>query len=105
MLALFCYARGDNYKQTFIVEIEKEKSVSDLKDAIKEIYRPIFDDIPADSLDLWKALVPINKDLKEKVEALNLEDGDSLQSFEILSDIFSDLEKKCVHYHRPTPVW
>ena len=89
--------RGDNSRQTFIVEIAKAKSVFDLKHAIKERYRPRFNDILADSLDLWKALVPINKDLKEKVEALNPKDGDSLDSREILSNIFSDLEKKSVH--------
>jgi hypothetical protein len=39
----------------FPVEIDREKSVGALKKAIKEEKRPIFDHIPADHLDLWKA--------------------------------------------------
>ena len=98
MLTLICYVRDDNCKQAFEVEIDKAKSVSTLRDAIKEKTRPKFDDISADSLSLWKASVPINRDLKKCVEALNLVDDDSLYSCEILSDIFSsDLERKSVH--------
>ena len=99
MLTLICYVRGDDdCKQAFEVEIGTSKSVSTLREAIKEKTRPKFDDIPADSLSLWKASVPINRDLKKCVEALNLVDDDSLCSFDILSDIFSsDLERKSVH--------
>lgn len=97
-MKLLCYVRGDNPRYTFIVNINEDKTVSELKDTIKEKKRPNFDDIPADSLSLWKASVPINRDLKECVEALNLVDEDSLYSHEILSDIFSSgLEEKSVH--------
>ena len=98
MLTLICYVRDDNCKQAFEVEIDKAKSVSALREAIKEKTRPKFDDISADSLSLWKASVPINRDLKKCVETLNLVDDDSLYSYEILSDIFSSgLEGKSVH--------
>ena len=90
--------RDDDCKQAFEVEIGKAKSVSALREVIKEKTRPKFDDIPAASLSLWKASVPINRDLKKYVEALNLVDDDSLYSYEILSDIFSSgLERRSVH--------
>ena len=98
MLKLFCYVRGDNYSNTFIVNINEDETVADLRKAIKEKKRPQFDDVPADSLSLWKASVLIDRDLKESVEALNLVEGDSLCVYETLSDIFSSgLEKRCVH--------
>ena len=103
MLKLFCYVRGDDHSYAFVVNIDEDETVADLRKAIKEKKKPKFDDVPADSLSLWKASVLINRDLKESVEALNLVDGDSLYSYEILSDIFSSgLEKKC---HQPTAIW
>jgi Crinkler effector protein N-terminal domain len=97
MLTLFCYLRGDDYRQVFPVEINKGKSASHLKEAIKEKKRPKFDDIPADSLALWKVSVKYTEDLKNEVEALNLVDGNKLRPLEELSSIFSDLEGKRVH--------
>ena len=98
MLTLFCYVRGDDYSNAFVVDIDEDKTVAHLRKAIKEERRPQFDDVPADSLSLWKASVLINRDIKESVEALDLVDGDSLYPYEILSDIFSSgLEKRCVH--------
>ena len=98
MLKLFCYVRGDNDSNTFVVNIDEDETVADLRKAIKEEKRPQFDDVPADSLSLWKASVLIDRDLKESVEALNLVNGDSLRFNETLSDIFSyGLEKNHVH--------
>jgi hypothetical protein len=100
LMKLLCYVRGDESRYTFIVNINEDKTVSELRDTIKEKKSPKFDDIPADSLLLWKASVsvPINRDLRKCVEALNLVDDDSLYSHEILSDIFSSgLEEKTVH--------
>jgi hypothetical protein len=98
-LTLFCYVRGDKGKQITNVEVDKAPFVADLKAAIKERYRPRFDDIPSDSLILWKFSVLINKDLKNVVEARNLLKVDSLDDgHKILSEIFpSALEKNSVH--------
>jgi hypothetical protein len=38
----------------FPVKIAPEESVGALKDEIKKKKSPIFDDMPADRLDLWK---------------------------------------------------
>ena len=97
-LTLFCYLRGDHYTQTFPVEIDKEKSAGYLKEVIKEKKRPKFDNLPADSLFLWNVSVPINRDLINGVEALNLLEDDALSPSRILTDIFPDLEKDCIHF-------
>ena len=97
MLTLVCYVRGDDHTCVFHVKINKTEFVADLKKAIKKEKSPIFDDITADSLRLWKASVPITRDLKKDVDAPNLLNDDSLP-YGILSEIFlSDLEKKSVH--------
>ena len=98
MLTLVCYVRGDHHTRVFDVKINKTESVADLKKAIKKGMRPKFNDIPVDSLRLWKASVQCSKNLEIEVEALNLLDDDLLSPYMILSDIFlSDLEKKSVH--------
>ena len=98
MLRLLCYLRGDDRSNTFVVNIDEDEIVADLKDAIKEAQRPEFDDIPSVSLSLWKASVDYNENLKKEVEALNLVDDDSLQPPDILSEIFSSgLKSNSVH--------
>ena len=88
----------DDFCYTFIINIKEDETVSPLRNAIKEKKRPEFDDIPASSLSVWKASVPVNRNLENCVEALNLVDDDALFSYEILSDIFSsDLKSKSVH--------
>ena len=96
-MKIYCYVRGDIPVNTFTLDIDAHESVYQLKKAIKERKRPRFDDIPAAKLILWKVSLPINRDLKNGVKALNLLEDDSLNSHEILSDIFPDLEKICVH--------
>ena len=98
MLNLNCYVRGDPKNCAFTVHsINEDKTVSNLRDAIKEVIRPKFDDIPANELVLWKNSVPINCDLKKTVEALNLNNVFFLQPLEILSNVFSDLVKNNIH--------
>ena len=96
-LSLFCYVRGDDGGKHFKVDIDKAKTVSDLREVIKDKKKPRFDDIPADSLFLWNVSVPINRDLENGVEALNLLENDALSAGRILSDIFPDLGKNCIH--------
>ena len=92
--------RGDPKNCAFTVHSinhDEDKTVSNLRDAIKEVIRPKFDDIPANELVLWKNSVPINCDLKKTVEALNLNNDFFLQPLEILSNVFSDLVKNNIH--------
>ena len=98
MLRLLCYLRGDDRSNAFVVNIDEDEFVADLRKAIKERKSPKFNDIPANSLTLWKASVPYSLNLKKEVEALNLVDDDSLHPPDILSEIFSSgLKSNSVH--------
>ena len=97
MLNLNCYVRGDFKSCIFEVHINEDKTVSNLRDAIKEVIRPKFDNVPTNELVLWKNSVPINRDLKKTVEALNLNNDFLLQPLEVLSNVFSDLVENNVH--------
>lgn len=89
MLKLSCYVLGDECNNTFKVNINKDATVADLKDAIKEKKRPKYDDIPADLFSVWNSPVRYSLNLKKEAEELRLVDDDSLQPLRILSDIFS----------------
>ena len=95
-LSLFCYVRGDDGGEPFKVDVDKEKTVSHLKEAVKEKTwkRPKFVDIPADTLSLGRFSLQFTENLKNEVESLNLVDGGRLMPVEKLSKIFSDMEKK-----------
>jgi hypothetical protein len=54
MLNVNCWILGCDPRRVFSVEIAKTKTVDVLKKAIKQEKGPVFNDIPADSLDLWK---------------------------------------------------
>jgi len=54
MTTLFCWVINTPTKQIFTVEIEPNKLWDHVKDAIKKQKKPGFDDIYADTLDLWK---------------------------------------------------
>ena len=98
ILMLSCYVGGDDCGNTFTVNISEDENVNGLRKAIKWEKRPRFDDIPADSLILWKVSVDYNDNLKEEVEALNLNVADRLRPLRILSNIFSSgLDRDQVH--------
>ena len=98
MFSLFCYVRGDHYKQAFPVKIEEDEDIAALKKAIKEEKSKTFHEFEADSLVLWKTSVTYNTNLKENVERLDLDYDKSLEPLDHLLDIFSsDMEKKSVH--------
>jgi len=100
----------------FPVEIDREKSVGALKDAIKDKKRPVFDDIPADRLDLWKvskriahSLPLINSQVsippEEHDDVLltirdprSIDDACEVHATDLLSEIFgSDRHAKHLH--------
>ena len=54
LLNLNCWVHGDELQNVFPVKIARDETVGALKKAIKEEKKPLFDHIPADSLELWK---------------------------------------------------
>jgi hypothetical protein len=53
VLELNCWILGHDPRRVFSVEAPSSKTVSHLKDAIKNKKKPVLDGITADSLDLW----------------------------------------------------
>ena len=72
-------------EQTFKIEIDKAKSVSDLRKVIKKETRARFHDIPADSLRLWSHQSRTQRRITRSIRRYF-----GLVSYEILSE---DLEK------------
>src|ERR1700683_5724200 len=54
ILELTCWILGHDPLRVFSVEVPSSKTVSYLRKAIKDEKKPVFDEITADSLDLWK---------------------------------------------------
>jgi hypothetical protein len=78
MFNLLCYVRDDDSKQVFPVKIVEDENVlvGTREECIQDKGGHTFRDIDAKSIVLWKASVPFNRKLKEKVKALNLVDDD-----------------------------
>jgi hypothetical protein len=65
------------------------KTIGALKDAIKEKMQPAFSDrVPADSLVLWNASIPVDDSLQENINKVEFGEGKSLLPTEELSDVF-----------------
>jgi Crinkler effector protein N-terminal domain len=98
-LNLNCWVLGEDSTRIFSVEIDRDKNVGGLKQAIKEKKVPAFDRIDADSLDVWNVSIPIGEDanLEAQVKNLRLHEKKPLWALEGLLKIFSDLEKETLH--------
>jgi len=53
-ITLFCWVIGTPTTQIFPVDVEPNKRWGHAKMAIKKAKKPEFDDIAADTLELWK---------------------------------------------------
>jgi hypothetical protein len=87
-ITLFCLVKGNTTANAFEVDIEKDKSISKLKEAIKAKKQNDFAGIDADKLRLWK--VPISDDHVDPLSNLSLEDSDELLAIKKISKYFSD---------------
>jgi hypothetical protein len=81
--------RGDHPDHVFEVKIGEDESVAALKDVIKEKKRPYFDDVPADTLMLWKVSIPYDANLEQKVNETEFDDNTALRPLLKLSTSFS----------------
>ena len=73
-IILLYLVKGNKTANAFAVDIDSEKLVSHLKDAIKAKKSPEFDNFPADRLRLWKKEIPDDQD--DLLSNLTLNDGD-----------------------------
>ena len=86
-ITLFCLVKGNTSVNAFEVDIEKDKSISKLKEAIKEKI-----DVPANfkakDLKVWKVKIPDDQD--DLLSNLTLNDGDELLATKKISKYFPD---------------
>ena len=99
LLLLNCWVLGDDSTRIFPVEIDRDKNVGGLKEEIKEKKKPAFDDITADSLDVWNVSIPIDEDtnLQAQVKNLKVLETKSLLPVLPLSDIFQNVVERYLH--------
>ena len=99
LLQLNCWVLDEDSNRIFPVEIDRDKNVGGLKEAIKEKKFPAFDHITADSLKVWNVSIPIDEDtnLQAKVKDLRLHEKKSLWALKGLRRIFRDLNQETLH--------
>ncbi|KAG1895096.1 uncharacterized protein F5891DRAFT_984546 [Suillus fuscotomentosus] len=94
-LKLNCIVFGDDPRHIFPVNVERTKTVGDLKNVIKVAKKPEFDHVAANRLELWKVKINWNDiDLRNAI----LDGGVELHPLTELSDVFADgIERGCIH--------
>ena len=84
-ITIFCLVYGDSHEQPFQVKIDREETISALKNIIKEEKKPEFDHLSANRLWLWKW----NKST-DKVRVEDLDLSDLLDSRTTIGDVFEN---------------
>ena len=85
-ITLLCLVKGNTTASAFAVDIDREKLVSHLKDAIKAKKQNDFAGVDADRLKLWKVSIPGDQD--DQLRNLSLEDSDELLAIRKISKYF-----------------
>ena len=95
-ITLFCLVKGSTIANAFEVDIEKDKSISKLKEAIKEKNAQTFANIDAKDIKLWK--VTISGDRDDQLRNLILQDSDELLAINDIGDYWpTSPPKKHIH--------
>ncbi|GET00744.1 hypothetical protein GLOIN_2v1580557 [Rhizophagus clarus] len=71
-ITLLCLVKGNTTASAFAVDIDREKLISRLKEAIKENQKPFFDNTSSKNIKLWK--VEISGDHDDQLKNLSLHD-------------------------------
>jgi hypothetical protein len=87
-ITLFCLVKGNTTANAFEIDIEVDKSISYLKDAIKEKKQNDFAGVDADRLRLWKVEIPDDRD--DLLSTLTLDDEPELLATKKISKYFPD---------------
>src|SRR3954470_17945637 len=91
-ITLLCLVKGNTLANALAVDIDSEKLVSHLKDAIKAKKAPELDNFPADRLKLWK--VEIGDDRDDLLSNLSLQDQDELLATREIGDYWTEKPAK-----------
>ncbi|RHZ89298.1 hypothetical protein Glove_16g200 [Diversispora epigaea] len=91
-IKFFCLVEGDSKEEAFEVEIEKKKSVSFLKEKIKEKLHPDFENVATKKIVLWKVNVPSGDDTMEvNVTLSDIQDKLKLSNpTKIINEVFTE---------------
>ena len=90
-LTLNCWTLGDQFDNTFSVEILPVKNVGQLKDAIKEKKKLLFDHVDADTLVLLQVSIYLHDDnYEEELKKLDLKSLKQLSARMKLSSCFAN---------------
>ena len=87
-ITLLCLVNGNKTASAFAVDIDREKLVSHLKDAIKAKNSQTFANVDAKDIKLWKVKIPDDQD--DLLSTLTLNDGDELLATKKISKYFPD---------------
>ncbi|RHZ82859.1 hypothetical protein Glove_103g174 [Diversispora epigaea] len=84
-ITLSCLVAGEDLSSAFAVKIDKFKSISILKKAIKEKEKPEFDNFASDKLQLWKVNIPMDNENEKliAVQKINVNIKDDLEGEEL----------------------
>ncbi|RHZ81152.1 hypothetical protein Glove_123g145 [Diversispora epigaea] len=91
-ITFFCLVEGDSKEEVFEVEIEKKKSVSFLKEKIKEKVHPEFENVATKKIVLWKVNIPSGNDtMAVKIILNDIQDKLKLSSpTKIINKVFTE---------------
>jgi Crinkler effector protein N-terminal domain len=105
---LNCLILGDDESRIFVVKIEKTKTIASLKDSVKRKKSQSFHGIDANTLDLWKVSIPVNKHFGDVMAdlGLQLEMKGRLSPVCDVAEVFGDTPRRkrlhiVVQYPRP----
>ncbi|KAG2100178.1 uncharacterized protein F5147DRAFT_813356 [Suillus discolor] len=87
-LKLNCIVLGDDPRHIFPVNIERTKTVGDLREVIKDKTKRQFDDVDAHCLELWKVDLPVNETIEHNLNNLTLDPMKSLSPVDEMVKIF-----------------
>ena len=90
-------SEASDRRHIFSVELERSKTVGDLKDSIKEKGGSDLDNIPARKLALYQVSIPDADGFEERVKTINLEGMKDMSSTEVLSQAFPSVASRHVH--------
>jgi hypothetical protein len=90
-ITLFCLVHGDNpSRNAFPVEIDKSKTIGQLKEIIKTKKANDFKDVDADKLILWRVSISTNKLSKLDPYFDYKIDGTELSPYDDIQEVFPD---------------
>ncbi|PKK73785.1 hypothetical protein RhiirC2_323456 [Rhizophagus irregularis] len=88
-ITLFCLVKGDTIASAFSVKINRDESISNLKDAIKEKNQNDFAGVDAKRLKLWKVEIASDH-LDDRLKNLTLNDSNELLAMDEIGEYWTD---------------